>query len=54
MANECEIGQSKLLKTVSNWHCARVVFSEFIESHPELGIKNTPITFRNFCSKYGP
>ena len=42
-----------LVKTVNNWHCARAVFSEFIQAHPELGLKDTPVTFRNFCYRHG-
>jgi hypothetical protein len=43
----------KLVRTVNNWHCARVVFAEFIEAHPELGLKYSPVTFRNFCCRHG-
>lgn len=43
----------KLVKTVNNWHPAREVFSAFVEAHPELGLKNSPVTFRNFCCRHG-
>lgn len=43
-----------LLKTVNNWGAARTVFSAFIAAHPELGLKDTPVTFRNFCFRFGP
>lgn len=43
-----------LLKTVKNWGSARSVFSAFIAAHPELGLKDTPVTFRNFCFRFGP
>ena len=36
------------VKTVTTWHSARVVFSAFIAAHPELGLKDSKITFRNF------
>ena len=49
-----EITSAKLVRTVTNWHPARAVFSEFIVAHPELGLKDSPITFRNFCSRHGP
>jgi hypothetical protein len=42
-----------LVRTVTNWHNARLVFSAFISAHPELGLKDTPITFRNFCYRHG-
>ncbi len=41
------------VKTVTTWHSARVVFSAFIAAHPELGLKDSKITFRNFCSRHG-
>lgn len=44
---------NKLVKTVNNWHGARDVFSAFIAAHPELGLKNSPVTFRNFCCRHG-
>jgi hypothetical protein len=40
-------------KTVVNWHNARAVFSAFIAAHPELGLRDSPITFRNFCYRHG-
>jgi len=40
-------------RTVLNWRSARPVFSAFIAAHPELGLKDTPITFRNFCYRHG-
>jgi hypothetical protein len=42
-----------LVRTVTNWHNARLVFSAFISAHPELGLRDTPITFRNFCYRHG-
>ena len=53
MKHTAEIASHKLVRTVNNWHCAREVFSEFIQAHPELGLKNTPVTFRNFCYRHG-
>lgn len=53
MQHTTYIASSKLVKTVSNWHCARAVFSEFIAAHPELGLKDSPVTYRNFCSRHG-
>ena len=53
MKHTIEVSSSKLVRTVNNWHCAREVFSEFIAAHPELGLKDTPITFRNFCCRHG-
>jgi len=53
MKIECEIDTTVFLKTVKNWHSARRVFSAFIAAHPELGLKDTPVTFRNFCFRYG-
>lgn len=41
-------------QTVTNWHSARLVFSAFIKAHPELGLKDTPATFRNFSFRHGP
>lgn len=43
----------KLIKKVNNWHSARDVFSAFIAAHPELGLKDSPVTFRNFCYRHG-
>ncbi len=54
MEKMSEIKCTKLVKTVTNWHPARAVFTEFISAHPELGLKDSPITFRNFCSRHGP
>ena len=54
MEKMSEIKSVKLVKTVTNWHPARAVFTEFISAHPELGLKDSPITFRNFCSRHGP
>jgi hypothetical protein len=51
--NKCENQIIPLVKTVTNWHAARPVFSAFIAAHPELGLKDTPVTFRNFCYRYG-
>lgn len=42
-----------LVRTVNNWYCARAVFSEFLAAHPELGMKDSPVTFRNFCCRHG-
>ena len=42
-----------LTRTVLNWHNARHVFSAFIAAHPELGMRDSPITFRNFCYRHG-
>ena len=53
MENKCENQIIPLVKTVTNWHAARPVFSAFIAAHPELGLKDTPVTFRNFCYRYG-
>jgi hypothetical protein len=53
MNNECEIDATTLVKTVRNWHSARRVFSAFIAAHPELGLKDTPVTYRNFCFRFG-
>ena len=53
MKHTIEVASSKLVRTVNNWHCAREVFSEFIAAHPELGLKDTPVTFRNFCCRHG-
>jgi hypothetical protein len=53
MENKCENQIIPLVKTVTNWHAARSVFSAFIAAHPELGLKDTPVTFRNFCYRYG-
>ena len=41
-------------RTVTNWHSARLVFSAFIKAHPELGLRDTPATFRNFSFRHGP
>lgn len=43
----------KLVKTVHNWHSARDVFSAFVNAHPELGLRDSPVTFRNFCYRHG-
>lgn len=43
----------KLVKTVNNWHSAREVFSAFVSAHPELGLKDSPVTYRNFCYRHG-
>jgi hypothetical protein len=48
-----ELPPQTFVKTVTNWHAARIVFSEFISAHPELGLKDSPTTFRNFCSRHG-
>ena len=48
-----ETASNMLVKTVNNWHCARAVFSEFVAAHPELGLKDSPVTFRNFCYRHG-
>lgn len=53
MENKCENNTIPLVKTVTNWYAARPVFSAFIAAHPELGLKDTPVTFRNFCYRYG-
>jgi hypothetical protein len=53
MQHTNEVASSKLVRTVNNWHCARAVFSEFIAAHPELGLKDSPVTFRNFCCRHG-
>ena len=53
MQQTTEVACSKLVRTVNNWHCARAVFSEFIAAHPELGLKDSPVTYRNFCSRHG-
>jgi hypothetical protein len=53
MQHATDIASSKLVRTVKNWHCARAVFSEFIAAHPELGLKDSPVTFRNFCYRHG-
>jgi hypothetical protein len=53
MKHTKEKASPKLVRTVNNWHCAREVFSEFIEVHPELGLKDSPVTFRNFCCRHG-
>ncbi len=42
-----------LTRKVVNWHSARPVFSAFISAHPELGLRDSPITFRNFCYRHG-
>ena len=42
-----------LNRTVLNWHNARDIFSAFIAAHPELGMRDSPITFRNFCYRHG-
>ena len=53
MKHSTEVTSHKLVRTVSNWHSAREVFSEFISAHPELGLKDSPVTFRNFCYRHG-
>jgi hypothetical protein len=53
MEHTKNVDRAKLVKTVNNWCSARVVFSEFISAHPELGLKDSPVTFRNFCSRHG-
>ena len=53
MTNLNENDQIPLVKTINNWHPARAVFAAFIHAHPELGLKDTSVTFRNFCSRYG-
>ena len=53
MTDPSENDHIPLVKTVNNWHPARKVFSAFINAHPELGLKDTPVTFRNFRFRYG-
>lgn len=53
MTIKCEKDSVTLVKTVTNWQSARPVFSAFIEAHPELGLKDSPVTFRNFCFRHG-
>lgn len=53
MTELSENDQLPLVNTVKNWRPARKVFSAFIKVHPELGLKDTPVTFRNFCFRYG-
>jgi hypothetical protein len=48
-----EYPRIRLVKTVKNWSSARDLFSDFIAAHPELGLKDSAITFRNFCSRHG-
>lgn len=50
--SKCVTG-NKLVKTVNNWQGAREVFSAFIGAHPELGLRDSPIAFRNFCYRHG-
>lgn len=53
MTNKCEKDKFTFVKTVNNWQSARVVFSAFVAAHPELGLKDTPVTYRNFCFRHG-
>lgn len=54
MVYKCENDRVTLVKTVKNWQSARPVFSAFVVAHPELGLKDTPVSFRNFCFRFGP
>ena len=54
MSTQTEKETVPFRRTVTNWHIARLVFSEFIKAHPELGLKDTPATFRNFSFRHGP
>ncbi len=53
MMQNGEKDHAPLVKTVKNWHPARAVFAAFIKAHPELGLKDSPVTYRNFCYRYG-
>jgi hypothetical protein len=48
-----EYPRIRLVKTVKSWSSARDLFSDFVAAHPELGLKDSAITFRNFCSRHG-
>jgi hypothetical protein len=53
MNHQCENDHTPLVKTIYNWHPARAVFAAFIKAHPELGLKDSPVTYRNFSYRYG-
>lgn len=53
MSNQIVKADVPFNRTVNNWHSARPVFSAFIAAHPELGMRDSPITFRNFCHRHG-
>lgn len=45
--------ESPALKvTVSDWKPARALLSEFVAAHPELGLKFSENTYRNFCRAF--
>lgn len=39
---------------VTNWRPARDVFKAFLDAHPELGLKYSEATFRNFSRIHAP
>ncbi len=39
---------------VTKWRPAREVFEAFLKAHPELGLKFSEVTFRNFSRIHGP
>jgi hypothetical protein len=47
-------GAPALQVTVTNWAPARRVFAEFLKAHPELGLKYSENTFKNFSRIHGP
>lgn len=44
----------KLIVKATNWSPLRTVFEQFIDAHPELGLKFSENTFRNFSRIHGP
>lgn len=46
---ELKLSKTLLLKTVTNWAPMRQLHTEFIRLHPELGLRATEATYRNFC-----
>lgn len=40
--------------TVTNWAPARIAYEQFIEAHPELGLKYTETAYARFMRLHGP
>lgn len=55
MSNQTQtVEVSRLVITTTNWLPLREAFNQFIEAHPELGLKASTNTFRNFSRIHGP
>jgi hypothetical protein len=44
----------KLVQTVNTWADAHEVLRQFLEAHPELGIRFSTAVAKHFCRIYGP